>query len=143
VTHDPDRILTMTQRDLDQLVSRAYQTAAQQAVNAVSQHIADATVKALRDAGWLKTAPSQAVTVKRVVRDEAGRITAVVEGIEDRDNAPGAEATREAVLSVTASPKPERRARAASKPSSVRKAAMGAVALGHVTEAQLARGIKR
>ena len=50
-----------------------------QVVNASNQATATATVKALRDAGWLREVAGEQVTVKRVERNEQGQITTVIE----------------------------------------------------------------
>lgn len=51
-------------------------------IDARDRATAQATVDALAAAGLLRQTPAVSAVVKRVVRDDAGRITAIVERVE-------------------------------------------------------------
>lgn len=44
--------------------------------------VANATVKALADAGWLRQAPATTAVVKRVMRNDKGEIDVIIERVE-------------------------------------------------------------
>jgi len=76
----------------DEMIRQAAPVIAKNAINAaapgIAQRSADATVKALRDAGLLRETPAETVRVKRLVRDARGAITSIVERIEQVEPEP-------------------------------------------------------
>lgn len=61
------------------------QAVAQAAVNAAAPRLAQSTVDALADHGYLRQKPAETALVKHVVRDGSGQITGMFERMEQLD----------------------------------------------------------
>ena len=77
---------TRAARDL--AIAEAVQARWVQALDPYGQAVADATVKALADAGWLRQAPATTAVVKRILRNDRGEIDVIVERVEQVETTP-------------------------------------------------------
>lgn len=81
--------MTDAQRRYDELLIAFARREAkhEELLRQVIVNTAQATVQGMADAGLLRLTPATTAIVKRVVRDEAGRITAIVERLEQLEPA--------------------------------------------------------